>query len=247
MTLKEGFDYINYMIVKENSGGELTPQQLNTVLNAVNIEMFNKKVQDAQLYALQSKIPFDEAIQAFKILREFRTFAGITFIAGSYNLNSLPLYSHWIKLLANFNGFYREVEILTDRDLVNRRTNLLAKRLGEYPACELLGNTIMIYPSNIVSGEFTYLKRPTTPVFDYYLDQYQNLVYFPAGTTHVLVSGETGSQGQTAGILTSLTVELTWNQDYHMDFFNAVLMKVSTKMADEQMKQAVREIEGKQS
>jgi hypothetical protein len=246
MTLNDGLNYINFMVNKENSGGNLDPKRFGYVLQAVNIELFNQKVAEAQMYALQNKVPFDETIDSFKILREFRAESTITFTSGTYNLTALTSYSYWVRMLTQYNGFNREVELVTDKELINRRSNLLGKKLQEYPAAKIIGNLIKIYPTDIATAEFTYLNRPATPIFDYYLDANQNMIYFPAGTNHTLATGETGSANQTSGTINSLTVELSWNPDYHMDFFNAVLMKLAANLQNEQMKQVVREVEGKQ-
>ena len=145
-------------------------------------------------------------------------------------------------MMTTYNGAYRRIDIVTDTDIANRRSNLLAKPLKEFPAAVINGSTINVYPQDITSAEFTYLKQPNTPVYDYYIDVYKNLVYLPSGATHTLLSGETGSAGQTSGVVTSLTVELEWNELYHITFAGEVLQRVGINLKDEQLMQYANQV-----
>jgi hypothetical protein len=249
MTLNQVLKYVNYICVKENSGSTLKPDQLNFIFPASDINMFNRKVQEAQLLAIQSRMPFNKTLYEHMALREFHVTENITFTSGIFDITTLiGSYAYWLSMITLYNGSYREIEILTDKDLTDRRTNLITKQLEDYPGAMILGNTIKVYPTNITTAEFVFMKNPVTPVFDYYYDANLNLVYLAAGATHLLTTGETGSAGQTAGTtVTSLTVELDWNELWHVDFCNEVLQKIGINLKDEQIRAYVREVEGKQS
>ena len=247
MTLNDILKYVNYICVKENSGSTLKPDQYNNILSASNINMFNRKVQEAQVISNQAQRPFNQALYEHVALREFHTSQNITWTLGQFNLTTLTdAYAYFLSMVCFYKGTFRRIDILTDNELTERRTNLAGKRLEEYPACVILGNTMKIYPSEIYAGEFTFMKIPTTPVFDYYYDQYQNLVYLTQGSSHYLTSGETGSIGQTGSLVISATKELAWNQLWHVEFCNEILQKVGINLKDEQIRQYVREVEGKQ-
>lgn len=249
MTLDQILKYVNYICVKENTGSTLKPDQFNTILTASNINMFNKDVEAAQMLALQSKIPFSQALFSLATLRQFHTKETITFTNGSFDLTTLTAsFAYWGSLVALYNGSYREIEILTDKDLADRRSNLLAKQLKDYPACVMLGNNINVYPTDITSADFIFMKNPTTPVYDYYIDANLNIVYLTQSSTHLLTSGETGSAGQTSGTtVTSNTIELEWDTLHHVDFCNEILQKIGINLKDIQIQQYVREVEGKQA
>jgi hypothetical protein len=245
MTLEVLLKYVNYICVKENSGSTLKPREFNTILDATNIDYFNKLVLDAQMYALQSKIPLSKAIYEFKALRDFRRNSTIIFTAGAYTLSGLTNYGYWLSMISNYNGSMSKVDIITDDELEERRSNLISKSLSEYPAAVVNNSTIYVYPTDIATAEFTYLKIPTKPVYDYYLDQYQNRVYLAVSATHLLTTGETGSAGQTSGTtVTSLTIELEYNQLYHVEFCNQILQRIGINLKDEQIRQYVKEVEG---
>lgn len=248
MTTAQILKYVNYICVKENSGSTLTPDQYNIVLLASNTNIFNRLVSEAELLAIQSKMPFSEKLFSMAHLREFQVSENITFTAGSFALSGLAsTFAYWGSMVTLYNGAYRRIELLTDKDLAERRTNLAIKQLKDFPGAQVLGSTIKVYPSNIATAEFVYMKVPTTPVYDYYIDADANLVYLTAGQVYTLQTGETGSAGQTAGQqVTSLTVELEWNPLYHVEFCNEVLQKISIQLKDEQIRQYIREVEGKQ-
>jgi hypothetical protein len=248
MTLEVLLKYVNYIANKENSGSTLKPQEFNTILDATNVDYFNKLVLDAQMYALQSKIPLSKAIYEFKALRDFRRNSTITFTAGAYALSGLTRFNnfgYWLSMISNYNGSMTKIDIITDDEMQERRSNLLSKSLSEYPAAVINNSVIYVYPTDVATAEFTYLEIPATPVYDYYLDQYQNRVYLAEGGSHLLTTGETGSAGQTSGTtVTSNTIELTWSQLYVIDFANEILKKIGINLKDEQIRQYVKEVEG---
>lgn len=249
MTTAQILKYVNYICVKENSGGTLTPDQYNIILLASNIDLFNKLVGQAELLSIQSKIPFSEALFSMAHLREFHVLESITFTAGSFALSGLAnTFAYWGSLVSLYRGAYRRIELLTDKELADRRTNMVTKQLKDFPGAQVLGDTIKVYPTDIATAEFTYMKVPTTPVYDYYIDANANQVYLTQGQSHTLITGEIGSAGQGSGqTVTSLTVELQWNNLYHVEFCNEVLRKVGINLKDVQLQQYIREVDGKQS
>lgn len=248
MTIDQILKYVNYICVKENSGSTLTPDQFNIILLASNTNLFNKAVTQAEIIAIQSKMPFSEALFSMAHLREFHVSESITFTSGSFNLSSLSnTFAYWGSMVALYNGAYRRVELLTDKELAERRTNMVIRQLKDFPGAQVLGSTIKVYPTNITTAEFVYMKVPATPVYDYYIDANLNQVYLTVGQSYTLTSGETGSAGQTSGqTVNSQTVELEWNNLSHVEFCNEILTRVGISLKDEQLRAYIREVEGKQ-
>jgi hypothetical protein len=239
--------YVNYICVKENSGSTLKPDQYNTVILASNVNMFNKQVTEAQFISGQSKMPFNETLFNMAALREFQVLEDITFTAGNFDVTTLThSFAYWGSMITLYGGSNKKIEILTVKEYAERRTNMIYKQLSEYPGALFNGNIIKVLPSNIATAEFVYMKNPVKPVYDYYIDADLNYVYLAAGATRLLASGETGSAGQTADPVTSLTVEPEWNDLYFVEFCNEVLQKVSINLTSEQLRQYVKEVEGKQ-
>jgi hypothetical protein len=324
MTLDQIRQYINYICVKENSGGTLTPEQVNVIFPAASIDMYNKTIEKAQLYALQNKMPFSRAIYEFKSMLRFRTKKNISFFnvitgvvndidtirdllyitkaqwdlfkigdyvnspnlpngigiiinkpssggsyaiaidhdftafgyqtvtltnypnTANYNLDTLGDYGYWLSLITNYNSKTKSIDILTDQELDDRRTNSLSLPLDEYPAAIINNNLINIYPNDITSAEFTYLRKSLTPIYDYYIDANANEIYLQPGTSHTLEGGEIGSAGQTSGGVDSNTVELDWDELFHVAFCNEVLSRVGINLKDGMVEQYINQAKQEQ-
>lgn len=240
--------YVNYICSKENSGSTLKPDQYNTVILASNVNMFNKQVTEAQLMSIQAKMPFNETLFNMAALREFQVLENITFTTGNFDVTALSnSFAYWGSMITLYKGAHKKIEILTVKEYAERRTNMIYKQLSDYPGALFNGNVIKVLPSDIATAEFVYMKNPVKPVYDYYIDADLNYIYLDAGTTHLLADGETGSAGQTTGTtVVSLTVEPEWNDLYFVEFCNEVLQKVSINLTSEQLRQYVKEVEGKQ-
>ena len=232
MKLNQVLDYVNFIIVKELSGDILTPAKFNMLLVAVNLDMFNDKVREVELYANQNQIPFTEALFGHKALREFHNTQSISLTTGTYNLTSLTgTYGYWGSLTALYGNRRVEIELLNDKEFAGRRTNLLTNPIENNPIATITANTLRVLPTNIATAEIYFMKIPAEPVYDYYSDQYQNKIYLEYDTSHLLTVGEIGSAGQVEGqTVASLTTELEWNQLHHIDFCMEILKKCSVNL-----------------
>src|ERR1035437_1158106 len=85
----------------------------------------------------------------------------------NYNLDALSDYAYWLSLVTNYNSKTKSIDIITDQELDERRSNSLSLPLDQYPAAIINNNLINIYPNDITSAEFTYLRKPVTPIYDY--------------------------------------------------------------------------------
>ena len=325
MTLDEIRKYINYICVKENTGGTLTPVQINNIFPAASTDLQNKTIEKAQMYALQNKVPFSKAIYEFKSMLRFRNRKNISLFnivtgvvndidtirdllyitkaqwdlfrigmqvnnpnlpngtgiiinkpsgggnytialdhdftaygyqtvvitdfnnTSNYNLDALSDYAYWLSLVTNYNSKTKSIDIITDQELDERRSNSLSLPLDQYPAAIINNNLINIYPNDITSAEFTYLRKPVTPIYDYYIDTNANEIYLAVGATHTLGTNETGSAGQTSGTVTSLTIELDWDPIFHIEFCNEVLQRVAPHLKDAQIAQYASQSKAEQS
>jgi len=81
-----------------------------------------------------------------------------------------------------------------------------------------------------------YLKYPTAPIFDYYIDVNGNYVYLAAGATHTWVTGEKDSTGATHTTgdadWNSLTVELEWKDQDKLKIVTKILRNLGIRLSD---------------
>jgi hypothetical protein len=248
MTLDQIRQYINYICVKENSGGTLTPEQVNIIFPAANIDMFNKKIEKAKIFAIQNKMTLSEALSSIIELRNFYTFTGNMSITDHFiNLDNLdPPYAYFSGLTTLYNGVTRKIDLIQDSEWVDRMTNVLLPPIDEYPICRLFQNELFILPEDINSVIFYYYFRPATPAYDYYIDANFNEVYLASGSNYILKSGEIGSNGQTSGTVHSNTNELEWDQVFHIEFCNEVLSRVGINLKDGMVEQYINQAKQEQ-
>jgi hypothetical protein len=72
---------------------------------------------------------------------------------------------------------YRNVDILFDHEISNRFANSNRTPSLKYPVCTFVGDNVYVYPKEIKSLIFTYLRYPKTPYLAYSLDTNDQIVY----------------------------------------------------------------------
>jgi hypothetical protein len=247
MTLDQIRNYINFICTKENRGGTFTPKQINVIFPAASIDMFNKKIEKAQIFAIQNKIALNEVLDSIIELRDFISTIELT-LNDFGGHSSLPNdFAYWSSLTTIYNGSTKKIELLSTNEFDARKSNILALEIDKYPICRLISGGVEFLPNNMPNiGEFTYYRIPVTPVYDYYVDVNKNEIYLSPESSHTLGTGEIGSAGQTSGLVTSLTVELDWSPLYHISFCNEVLQKVGINLKDQQISQYVTQAKQEQ-
>ena len=174
MNLSEILSLCNYVANKEKLGNTLTPEQYNILLEAVNTDFFRKEYEAAQKLALQLNVRLGSVVFKSGALTAFREReTGVTVTAGAITISDLAeTYVYWISMVTTYESVRRPVEFVSDVELEDRLTNLLAKQLEYNPAAIDNGDTILIYPGDITSVDFTYLRMPTQPVYSWIQDAY---------------------------------------------------------------------------
>ena len=182
MTLSELLSFVNFVANKEKSGNTLIPEQYNILLEAVNLDFFRKEYEEAKKLALQLNVRLGSVIfksGALTVFRERET--GVTVTAGAITVSDLAqTYVYWISMITTYESVRRPVEFVSDVELEDRLTNLLAKPIEYYPAAIDNGDKILIYPGDITTVDFTYLRMPAQPVYSWIQDAYDRGRYLEA-------------------------------------------------------------------
>lgn len=236
MTLSELKSYINTVLNKDKAGNSLSPQEFNILLEA---EIFNFVRDRFREYRSAVNQGGGDDTALTSLLIDSLTAESSPTLSGGYFAQPTDML-YMESLQGVLNSTVRKVELIS-RDALNARFfNLLDKPLYLYPACVVVGSSIYVYPTNMTSLKLSYIKKPVIPLYDYYLDANYNEVYLAASASHTLVSGEYGSAGQTAGSVSSLTVELDIPEDLHLQFANYLLGKISMRDQNQLMYQAAQ-------
>lgn len=227
MTICQLIQYVRFLSDKEQRANAFTPEQLNLTLRAVNKEVFN-----FWLTRFQSENVVPEPLRKFLV-----TVSNGTVTSGVYTIPSNFRAIVSTEATVTIGGVLKKLELVSENESSALRV-YPGRNAYERPFCSIHNGEILIYPTNAANLTWTYLKMPTTPVYDYYIDANYNEVCLASGATHLLTSGEVGSSGQTAGAtVTGTTVELEWDDRIHEEFVNRMLEKLGVNLREPQVVQ----------
>jgi hypothetical protein len=232
MTLDSLYDALNVVLNTHKSGNKLTPKEFNALLAVENINFLKQKVEEIQGYRNSLKDTVETMLSS-KYLNDIIAVQNITPATGVYALTGLThTFGYWLSAMttASYNGSIKSIELVTPGEYENRQVNLLKKPIKYFPIATIKGTSLYILPTDIGTVEFTYIKLPTTPVYDYYIDANRNIVYLTAGESYTLDTDEVGPQGEGATeTITSRTVELSYGQQMYAEFYEFLLLRLGIR------------------
>lgn len=233
MNLGELLKYVQFLAVKENSGYVYTPEQFNLNLPIVVQEMFNNLVAEYE----RTKI-LSDALAPYKVKMGD---INAPLMVDSNGHATIPTdYQRWDSFAFKLNSTvgnstmteFRPIEFLTKGQYDFRLSSKLRPISQKYPVVTRESDYFLFAPKDLQYVEFSYLKKCETPYYDFYYDIYSNPVYLSPSTSHLLVSPEEGSQGQTSGTVYSLSVELSLPDFTHPKLALMLLSKVGINIRD---------------
>jgi len=233
MDIGQLYDNLNVVLNRHSSGNSYSPKEFNTLVSVEILNFFNDQINKLRV-AVSSEDEFRESILSSKILRKLIIKAAITPSTGVAAMTSLTGFSHWLSCMttAVFNGRLQKVELVSYNEYEERQTNLLKPPIYYNPICVITTDTgvsnFNFYPTNIGEISLTYMKVPSTPKYDYYIDANRNIVFFASGS-RTLSTGEVGSAGQISGSISSTTVELDFPEEYYSEFFDYLLSRLGIR------------------
>lgn len=236
MTLNEILTYINTVLNKDNSGNALTPKEYNVLLEASIFDFVKAKVLEYRSFVTQGGK--DDVLFTSSLIDALQARNTPTLSSGSFTVPADMLFLN--SMYGTYNSNRKYVEVVSPEEFARRQSNMLSKPIAYYPVAVLVSSTCYFYPSNMTAIALDYIKKPTIPVFDYYIDADYQIQYLAASGSHALGTDEVGSAGQTSGTVTSLTVELDIPEDLHFQFASYLLDKVGVRDRDTLLYQAAQ-------
>jgi len=237
MTLDEVYTGLNTVIKRERRGNSLTPDEFNSLIDLENGNFFKDKAKELQTVAATPE-EFSELIYSSKLMRPLVIQRTVTPTTGVIDLSADiggDTFGFWVSCVttAVYNGMVRRIDLISHSEYERRLTNMLSPTLTQNPCARIDADNVRIVPTDIASVVFTYLKFPTQPVFDYYVDGNRNIQYLAVSATHTLTGSEIGSSGEVAPTeVTSNTIELAYGEEYHAEFFEYMLSRLGTRARD---------------
>jgi hypothetical protein len=185
MTVKEIFDFVNFMINKHQSGNALNPDEYNLCLKYANLEYFK------YLYGLPERYVFGRSLPNGYEMTQFNTDTMRAFKT-SYPMNVNPEgigllpqdYVHKSSMQHSVNGKTEVIEILGDDQLTSRLSNPITGPTKKHAVCGIYGREVRYFPKDLSEVVFNYLRSPATPYFASNIVN-DDLVYDPLNSTQV--------------------------------------------------------------
>ena len=210
------FKLTKYLVNKSALSGYMRIDDFNLNLKSASVLLLKEKLglsNDYQLNApLSRKAKGKSTISDDEII-QFKVRSSISLSSG---IGSLP--NNYFKYDdIRVAGALEPVELLTSSELSKRLANAIDVPDVLFPAAEILGNSLYMYPTTITSATLTYYRYPTNPVLSFYVDENGEIVPLAAGETHTLEAGETGMNGETSGDVVSTTVEHEYGDECAID------------------------------
>lgn len=238
MKLNDIFDLIEYIASQHNTGDTMTPSQRNLLLEYVNQEFYN---QEYEKYEVNRNIsdnmrPFEVIMGGGSTMPLKVSSSGLATIPTDY-MHGSSMYYKKVVGSSGLNPSITEkiIEELTDSEFSERVGSVL-RTTTKYPVCTYRNGYIEFRPKDINYVEFTYLRKPTTPYYDYYISTSGEEIYLEAGEVHTWATGEVDSSGVTHTIgdpnYTSQTFELEFPENTHIAITRLILSKVGINLSD---------------
>jgi hypothetical protein len=195
MTLDQLFKYLNFISTKENSGLTYTP-----VLFNLNLPIVVRDVYDNYFREYENTGVISDVLSAYLVSMDDNS---APLMIGANGLANKPedyYHKDSMNYKIDYDGGvteFRPVEVLTSALFNYRKGSKLREPNNRYPICRFLDTVIEFLPKDLQYVDFTYLRSPESPIYDYYINSSGDVVFMPEGTQHYLSTGEEGSQGQT--------------------------------------------------
>lgn len=258
MTLEELRTYTNTIADKHRSGKTTTEAEFNNFIDVVNLEMFNAEYMKLVQTASDQNIPLHRLLFSSSSLKEFKVYGHS--VALTSGIGSLPSdYRHYLALKGQMiipgdivSYKTRDVDIVSDGEFNSMINNVLFNDPAENPKGVTYGDSVKVVPTSMASLILNYVKVPDTPYYDYCVKSSTNqVIYMPIGS--LISGGDLYQPGDIITILetgvvhlsgsttyTSQSVELEWEDIWHPEFADRVLLKMGISVKDLEMYKMVQ-------
>jgi hypothetical protein len=217
MGINEVHDYIQFFLKKEN-GGYVSHEEIDKALDMASMNKFTELFGNVKQYQPGRPVPsvsYGISIRIHEDLRKFKMKSVLGTGATANGVVALPSdYFHIVNLILTYsdaaNGQqYAPVKIINENELAQRLDSQILKPTQERPICVIGATSIQVYPSVAFAGEFSYLKRPAKPKYNYTVSGRQQIF------------NPTGSQ------------DLEWPDDCTADIINKALVILGARVNDD--------------
>lgn len=227
MDINEIYTLCNYISNKHKSGNAFTINNFNLLIDAINRDFFKKKVEETGYFKVRGDMSYNKALDSSKNLHKF--IHNETIATGG-----ATTYTYAYFLGATNTANDAMIEFISEEEYNDRLGDSVLVPAIDAPVAMERGDELVIKPDTVANINLSYYRYPNTPKLDYYIDTNSVIQYLSDGESHVWATGEIDSSGTSHTLgdanWSSLTEELEFNADMHMDFVNDVLSRVGVRL-----------------
>lgn len=256
MKLDVLLNYLNFVSAKETEGESMPPLQFNVVLESVNIEIFEKEVEQFKALLEAQNISIGNIIDKNSKLRPFIENISAALVPSSGKITPPANSSMFLGLSVKdtVTGVYKVVQPVSNEEYLRIQQGVIVRSL-DLPVFIYNRGDIQITGKDYDRYLLHYIRTPATPYFDYCIDvDIIKYVYMNVGdyielngiSTQYQLKDSGGTvlnnnvshsfyNGGGTGIYTSISVELEWGKKNHIFFAREMLIKMGINLRDQQL------------
>lgn len=202
-TLQDFIDFINYILNKEQTGNTLTPSKANLIIPAAQIDYYKQLVKD-----------YERTLTISDSLSRFIQ----TYTPTIDNLGDVTLPDDYNRI-SSWSIGGRPGTMLTEKEMSDVMIDGLLRPSTDYPALVIRGSKIHIEPFRSGSMILNYLRYPTIPVYDCYVDANYKITYRPQNESAKTIINASSKSNVFDANISGITVE---NTDNYRLYFNII-------------------------
>lgn len=215
MNLQEFLIFLNYIINKEQSGKFISPNEYSLLLQRGSLKYFKKYFDVPEEYQIgmpMSRIQYEITDTVKKKMARFMKSATKDDLGmGWSNVANIPTDLFQFDFFEYTNGVGRQVKGYQYKKLIN---SSIKAPTESKPIMAIINNQMNFNPRPDDGFLFHYLRYPNTPNYDFYVDDNDNIIYLPPGSTV--------PQDNRA----STSVELDWDIESIWDIAELILQDI---------------------
>ena len=208
------------------------------------IRLVNQEVFDDFLGDFEKDIDNSQDLGELKVHNTEITLA----LSGGMMVGTLPTnYYRLIGKPRDDSDTAKRIELVTTLVDAERQDDYLTQATATHPTCVIGGVTalsemqIRVRPQTIATIYIDYIKKPTVPFLDYYInDSTLTPTFLTVDTTPAVTAGNTYRDGTAGGVgvtVTSLTENLDWDDGVIQLLLAKLLQKTGLTLADDKLLQ----------
>lgn len=250
MQLKEIYHNSHTILTKDGNSGLISLEKFNYLLPPVQYELIRKEsaLNEVRLQNGNEALLSLGILQDLIIRKDSLSLAGGVAILSLAALGGNFLYWGTMNTTGAYSGARRKIKLVTQAEFQNMFSNMMSMNIDENPVAYLYsegGNYYAkVYPDNLSTADFVFIKKPTNPFLDYYMDANYKTQFMDVttGGDHTLITGEqyrdgTTYQGTAADDKESQTKELEIPEDYHQKFQDLLIQRMSLPIDEQYVNQ----------